>query len=109
MTFADLIAAPLPDLATLRVLWLVLPAEVNAALLAKQAAHGSPVHRVAPIAGPDGRFALCADLTTEIRPGGIHHALFASFDAATFSAVAIATRVELETAGWFAAPPEDIA
>ena len=109
MTFADLIAAPMPDLATLRGLWLVLPAEVTAALLEKQAAHGSPVHRVAPLAGPDGRFALCADLVTEIGPGGIHHALFASFDAALFAAVAVSTRADLEAEGWFAAPPEDIA
>lgn len=104
MTFTDLLSSP-ADLATLRGLWLVLSPEVAAALAAKQAAHGSPVHRVEPVAGPvaDPRFALCADLVTEIRPGGIHHALFASFDVAAFSAVEVLTRAELEAAGWFSA------
>lgn len=105
LTFSDLLTAP-PDLATLRGLWLVFSGEVAAALEAKQAAHGSPVHRVAPVAGPDGRFALCADLVSEIGPGGIHAALFATFDHALFPAVEVAPLSALTAAGWFA-PAEE--
>ncbi len=108
MTFAQLISSP-PDLDTLRGLWLVLDAATATDLAAKQSAHGSPVHRVAPVAGPasDPRFALCADLVSEIQPGGLYHPLFASLDPAKFAAVQVATRAELESAGWFASKPQE--
>jgi hypothetical protein len=104
MTFADLLTAP-PPLAELRDLWLVLDAATAADLAAKQAAYGSGVNRIEPVAGPanDPRFALCADLVTEIGPGGMHAALFAHLNAAVFSTVQILTRAELDAAGWFAA------
>lgn len=107
MTFADLLLSP-PSLETLRGLWLVLPPDVAASALAKQELYGDPVHRVAPIAGPDGRFALCADLVTEVGPGGIHAALFASFDPGAFAEVEVLTRAELEADGWFQDAEEEI-
>jgi hypothetical protein len=100
MTFADLLLSP-PELATLRGLWLVLPPDVAASALAKQELYGDPAHRIAPIAGPDGRFALCADLLTEIAPGGLHAVLFARLDAGKFAAVEVIDTAALRAAGWF--------
>lgn len=104
MTFAALLATLPRPLAELRELWLVLPADVAANLASKQAAHGSPVHRVEPVAGPasDPRFALCADLVSEIGPGGLHAGLFAHLDAAKFATVEILDTATLRAAGWFA-------
>lgn len=103
MTLADLLASPLPPLAELRGLWLVIPADVAATLLAKQESHGDPRHRVAPIHGPDlASVALCADLLTEVAPGGLHAATFAALDSGRFADVEVATFAALEAAGWFA-------
>lgn len=109
MTFAEPLATPRP-LAELRELWLVLDAPTAAAFEAQQAEHGSAVNRISPIAGPasDPRFALCADLITEIGEGGMHAHLFSHLNAAAFSAVAILSRAELESLGWFAAQPDSI-
>lgn len=71
MTLADL----LPQLADLndhdaKQLALVFGDDTNAVLLAAQE-HRESQHRVAPIQMIDGRWLLCADLLTEIRPGGL--------------------------------------
>jgi hypothetical protein len=103
MTFADLLTTP-RTLAELRDLWLVFDTAAAADLAAKQDAHGSPVNRIAPIAGPasDPRLALCADLMTEIGAGGMHAHLFSHLNAAAFSTVTISTTDELTALGWFA-------
>jgi hypothetical protein len=103
MTLADLIAAP-PSPADLRGLWLVFDANLAAAALAKQADHAQ--HRIAPVPGPDGRFALCADLLTECAPGGLYHPTFAALDAARFGEVEIVSTDSLRASGWFAAASE---
>lgn len=113
-TLAALLAAPPADPAELRDLWLVIPVALAETLAVKQAAldaadPAAPLrHRVAPVIGPDlTHVALCADLITEIRPGGLYHPLFASLDAATFAEVAVVPIATLRAAGWFAAPEEE--
>ena len=101
MTFAALLSTLPRPLAELRDLWLVLDAQTAADLAAKQAAFGSHVHRIEPVAGPDGRFALCADLVTEIGAGGLHAALFAHLDAGKFADVEILDTETLVQLGWF--------
>lgn len=102
MTFAALLASP-PPLAELRALWLVMPAALADTMLAKQASIPG-AHRVAPILGPAGaEAAVCADLVSEIGPGGLYAPLFAALDAGQFGAVAVRTFAELSAAGWFAA------
>lgn len=103
MTFADLITQQ-HTLAELRALWIVMDATTAADLAAKQDTYGSAVNRIAPVAGPasDPRSALCADLVTEIGPGGMHAHLFSHLNQAAFSTVAVLTRAELDALGWFA-------
>jgi hypothetical protein len=110
MTLADLLTAPIrpaPD--ELRGLWLVIPAALAANVAAKQAALGNLRHRVAPVAGPDGtHVALCADLCTEIGPGGLYREVFGSLDGSQFAHVQVRPRADLEAEGWFAAAEEEI-
>lgn len=103
MTFADLLTQP-HTLAALRDLWIVIDAATAADLAAKQDAFGSTVNRIAPVAGPasDPRYALCADLVTEIQPGGMHAHLFSHLNQSAFASVVVAPRADLEAAGWFA-------
>ena len=105
MTFAALLSSP-PPLAELRALWLVMPAELAAAMLAKQAAL-STSHRVAPVVGPSlAEAAVCADLVSEVGPGGLYAPLFAALDAEQFGVVTVVPFAELTAAGWFAAPAD---
>lgn len=107
MTFAALLSAP-PPLAELRALWLVMPAALAETMLAKQAALPG-AHRVAPIRSPDGlSAAVCADLVSEIGPGGLYAPLFAALDAAQFGAVAVVPFSELVASGWFAASDAEV-
>jgi hypothetical protein len=86
MTLADLLQQPRPiDIDVARSLWLVFDAEYLAQLNAAQA--DQTVHRAVPLELTDGRFALCADLLTEIDAGGIFALQFSRLDAANFPEV----------------------
>lgn len=87
MTLAELLNQPLPDLATLRGLFVVFPGELLAECEAAQADATS--FRVHPIGLDDGRFALRADLLSEIGPGGVFASSFAKLDAEKFDQVEI--------------------
>lgn len=101
MTFADLLTQPTPPIGELRGLWLVIPDDVCATLLDKQAALGLSLS-VAPRVGPDGLArALCADVLTELGGDGAYRDLFAVLDPTKFSQVEVKTRDELAALGWF--------
>jgi hypothetical protein len=57
--------------ADLRAWGLVMPQIVRDSLIARQDAHGSPLHRLAPVPLTDGRWALNADVLTEAHEGGL--------------------------------------
>ena len=86
MTLATLLA-DIPPLATLRGLWLVFPASMGDALAAAQS--DQTRHRAEPITLTDGRLALCADLLSEIHPGGLFHVAFGRLTPSAFSDVAV--------------------
>jgi hypothetical protein len=89
MTLADL----LPQLATLtdadaKGYALVFGLEPYAALTDAQQQRTSQ-HRVAPVQLADGRWMLCADLLTEIRPGGLYADGFTLLPPELFDQVAV--------------------
>jgi hypothetical protein len=51
---------------------LVFGVEPYEALQAAQAAQPDAQHRAAPVQLTDGRWMLCADLLTEVHPGGLY-------------------------------------
>jgi hypothetical protein len=57
--------------ADLREWGLVMPQIVRDSLIARQDAHGNPLHRLAPVPLTDGRWALNADVLTEAHEGGL--------------------------------------
>jgi len=104
MILTDLLIQP-RTIEELRSLWIVLDADTAADFAAKQAEFGSTVNVITPVFGPanDPRFALCADLLTEIGLGGMHAHLFMSLNQTAFSAVSVVSRAELDAKGWFSA------
>jgi len=84
MTLAD-ITLPISD-ADAKQLALVFAPQLAARLAELHAQHGSancvPVPRVLT----DGRLMLCADVLTEVMPGGLLHAMWASADQAVLLA-----------------------
>lgn len=87
MTLASLLTQPVPDIATLRTLWLAFPTSLADALEAAQA--DQTTHRVAPIELTDGRLAVCCDLLSEIQPGGIFAVPFSRLDSNNFELVEV--------------------
>lgn len=83
MTLAQLIAAPL---ATQRLYALVFQAELAGALAAKWEQHGSTVCVPVPTLLTDGRYALSADVLSEVGPGGLLHAMWAASDRQAIAA-----------------------
>jgi hypothetical protein len=71
MTLADLIQQPISYEAA-KDLALVFSSELAAQLAAVQSEHGNPRHVASPVDLADGRKMLCADLLTEIAPGGMY-------------------------------------
>ena len=71
MTLADLINQPL-TYETAKNLALVFSPELAAQLAAVQSEHGNPRHVASPVDLIDGRKMLCADLLTEVGPGGMY-------------------------------------
>jgi hypothetical protein len=88
MTLADLLQQPGPiDIDVARSLWLVFDSEYLAQLNAAQS--DQTMHRAVPLELTDGRFALCADLLSEIGEGGIFALQFSRLDASKFADVAV--------------------
>lgn len=71
----------------LRGLWLVFDATMKATLDDTQ--FDQTINRVAPVALSDGRFAICADLLSEISESGLFHTAFARLDPRKFAAVEV--------------------
>jgi len=71
MTLADLISQPV-SYETAKDLALVFSPELAAQLAAIQAQYGNPKHVASPVDLTDGRKMLCADLLTEVGPGGMY-------------------------------------
>jgi hypothetical protein len=88
MTLADLISQPLTYEAA-KDLALVFSPELAAQLAAVQAEHGNPLHVASPVDLTDGRKMLCADLLTEVGPGGLYSGGFAHLPAELFPAVEV--------------------
>ena len=88
MTLADLITQPV-SYDTAKDLALVFSPELAAQLAAIQAKHGNPKHVASPVDLTDGRKMLCADLLTEIAPGGLYSGGFAHLPAELFPAVEV--------------------
>ena len=71
MTLADIIDQPL-TYETAKDLALVFSPELAAQLADIQSQYGNPKHVASPIDLTDGRKMLCADLLTEVGPGGMY-------------------------------------
>jgi hypothetical protein len=78
MTLADL-TLPLSD-ADAKALALVFTPQLAGRLAQLHAEHGSPNCVPMPRTLTDGRLMLCADVLTEIAPGGLLHAMWAAAD-----------------------------
>ena len=78
MTLADL-TLPI-SYADARVLALVFTPQLAGRLAELHAEHGSPNCVPMPRMLTDGRLMLCADVLTEIAPGGLLHAMWAAAD-----------------------------
>lgn len=80
MTLADLTLPISYDDA--RQYALVFTPALAARLAELHAIHGSPVCVPVPRVMTDGRLMLCADLLTEVGPGGLLHAMWQAADQA---------------------------
>jgi hypothetical protein len=89
MTLADLLATT-PDLSSLRSLALILSPSLHAILTAAQAAlPAGRQNRVQPQPLSDGRFMLCADILSEVQPGGLYAEGFGRLPASAFPLVEV--------------------
>jgi hypothetical protein len=88
MTLADLITQPV-SYTDAKDLALVFSPELAAQLAAVQAEHGNPRHVASPVPLTDGQLMLCADLLTEVGPGGIYSGGFAHLPAELFPSVEV--------------------
>ncbi len=88
MTLADLLplAAAMTD-ADAKGYALVFGQAPYEALLSAQAQRPEAHHRAAPVQLTDGRWMLCADLLTEIQPGGLYADGFALLPSELFEQV----------------------
>ena len=78
MTLSDL-TLPIPY-ADARALALVFTPQLAGRLAELHAEHGSPNCVPVPRTLTDGRLMLCADVLTEIEPGGLLHAMWEAAD-----------------------------
>jgi hypothetical protein len=88
MTLADLISQPV-SYETAKDLALVFSPELAAQLAAVQSEYGNPRHVASPVDLVDGRKMLCADLLTEVGPGGLYSGGFAHLPAELFHTVEV--------------------
>ena len=80
MTLQD-VELPL-DISAARELALVFTTQLSERLGELHAAHGSRNCVPSPRVLTDGRLMLCADVLTEVTPGGLLHAMWAAADQA---------------------------
>jgi hypothetical protein len=80
MTLSDL-TLPISD-ADAKQLALVFTPALAVRLAELHAQHGSPNCVPVPRVMTDGRLMLCADVLTEVMPGGLLHAMWAAADQA---------------------------
>lgn len=78
MTLADL-TLPIPA-AIAKGYAMVFSSALASRLSEIHAAHGSPNCVPNPARLSDGRYALCADLLTEVQPGGLLHSMWEAAD-----------------------------
>jgi hypothetical protein len=88
MTLADLINQPV-SYDTAKDLAIVFSPALAAQLAAVQAEHGDPRHVASPVDLTDGRKMLCADLLTEVGPGGLYAQGFAHLPVELFPLVEV--------------------
>jgi hypothetical protein len=88
MTLAELIQQPV-SYETAKDLALVFSPELAAQLAAIQAEHGNPKHVASPVDLTDGRKMLCADLLTEVAPGGLYSTGFGHLPTELFPQVTV--------------------
>jgi hypothetical protein len=88
MTLADLITQPV-SYETAKDLALVFSPDLAAQLAAIQSEYGNPHHVASPVDLIDGRKMLCADLLTEVGPGGLYSGGFAHLPAELFPLVEV--------------------
>lgn len=86
MTLADIVKQPV-SYETAKDLALVFSPELAAQLAEVQAEHGNPRHVASPVDLTDSRKMLCADLLTEIAPGGLYAQGFAYLPKELFNSV----------------------
>jgi len=84
MTLSDL-TLPISD-SDAKQLALVFTPELAGRLAQLHAIHGTPNCVPMPRMLTDGRLMLCADILTEVMPGGLLHAMWAAADQATLLA-----------------------
>jgi hypothetical protein len=84
MTLAD-ITLPISD-ANAKAIALVFTPQLAGRLAELHAEHGSPNCVPMPRVLTDGRLMLCADVLTEVMPGGLLHAMWAAADQAVLLA-----------------------
>jgi len=77
MTLQQLLAA---DIDTLRQWSLVFPAALAQATSEKWQQYGSTNCVPVPVLLTDGRYMLCADVLSEVAPGGLLHAMWVNSD-----------------------------
>jgi hypothetical protein len=94
MTLADLLS-DIPPQTDLTALWLAFPADIAEGLRSAQQDQTSL--RVEPIQLTDGRYAVCADLLSEIADGGVYAQSFARLNAALFDHVEVITAAEYQS------------
>jgi hypothetical protein len=87
MTLSDLITQPI-SYETCKDLALVFSSELAAQFSAIQDEHGSRFVAI-PVELTDGRKMLCADLLTEVGPGGLYSSGFAHLPAELFPLVEV--------------------
>lgn len=88
MTLADLISQPL-TYETAKNFALVFSPELAAQLAAIQSQYGNPKHVASPVDLTDGRKMLCADLLTEVGPGGMYASGFGFLPTELFPLVEV--------------------
>lgn len=103
MNLTQLLATA-PDLTILRGLALILTPELHATLVVVQEALPDRAFKAQPVELTDGNFMLCADLLSEIGPGGLYAEGFGQLPPAALPLVEV---MPMADALALLPPPED--
>ena len=82
-----------PSAAEAKQKFLLFPAELRDAMLAKQNTLTTN-HHITPVLLTDGRYGACCDLLTEVGEGGIYRELFALLDMEALNAAELVDKEE---------------